>query len=117
MDISKKEKQKEYYIKNKERILSYLKEYYQKNKHKKEQYFKKYYEKNRDHIIKNNQKNYIINKEDNIEKMKKYNIENDIEKRWRNKEKREIKRIKELFLKEGEREDKIKEMSLTLYFD
>lgn len=63
----KKQAQREYYLKNREKRLKYGKEYYRKNKSKVDKYFKEYYEKNKTVI--NTNRYYIKPKK--VEKHKK----------------------------------------------
>lgn len=80
VDEAKKEQARQYYLKNKERILEKQKQYYEKNKEKKSAYQKKYWEENKERHKERNRrlgiKNYYENQEKYKEYQRKYYAEN-----------------------------------------
>jgi len=70
------EQQKKYKLKNKEKLIEYRREYYLKNKEKRNEYKKEYCLKNKEKISESKKKYYLENKDKILEQIKEYQLKN-----------------------------------------
>jgi hypothetical protein len=99
-----RERKRQYYQKNKEKIVKHQKQYIEENREKVKEYRKEYYQKNRDEIVKKNKEWREKNKDRYRQYKKEYG------KMYKEKNKEKIKKQnREYYLKNKKRIDKYRE--------